>query len=631
MSTRVRKYLHILVRCYFHELWTAEKGGPIFRPVAKPRGRSVTAPNVPRQSSVAADPRCSVTPGGTIDILTPASMAMPPPAAIPSTVRSVSHGPHVIRTSRPPSVPSIQASNSADCQAAHVSNLSSSHPATTEDTVISAPARNVPVPVSPGQSRSFPIAITGPSTASASTILQSTTAVPPLVLPEYSQPPSGLTFNQILMGPPPIQFHGFSFDHQSNSFVADNLTAPPAASELPQGSGSPGLPRLAVNTDSVVKVPQTQRKSGRKKKAEAAEGDPPPTADSGTIKKIRKSARSKKSQNIEGVSINGTEAQSSDPVQNGERTDSMGPVVGPPGTKRKRRSSTAPHRPRKSRGPSHPPFDPDADPGEELDPTVITMAALCSDTGQGRISSKAVQIQSNHAAWKASNREKRARMKMMMESKKFGKVGVEEVVTGEQVVHAPPEENGVSRGPPNQSASGSVRAPSAGPVPEDETGQGFDYSQSMSTSRFNVQVRIGPNGETIIDEESLFVDRVDENETVNYTHVEESDTTKFVNSSTYGRKFRGSRWSGEETELFFDVSMLPVMCCVCSDTLHRHSPSSARTMNLFLMFYQAAIGKLARINLKPRTEGIQLASLIASTTAFHMVGESVVTHSFWCY
>jgi transcription factor TFIIIB component B'' len=316
---------------------------------------------------------------------------------------------------------------------------------------------------------------------------------------------------------------------------------------------------MAINTDSVVKVPQPRRKSGRKKK-EVAEGDPSPGDGTVEKKKTRKSTRSKKSQSTEDVSVSGAEMQPDGPVENGVHVDSTEPAVEPSGTKRKRRSSSDPRRSRKSRGPSHPPFNPDADPGEELDPTVVTMAALCSDTGQGRISSKAVQIQNNHAAWKASNREKRARMKMLMESKKYGKKeGAEEVVTGGRTVDAPPAENPVSgnaaAGPSHHPANGSVRAPSAGPPPEDETGQGFDYSQSMSTSRFNVQVRIGPNGETIIDEESLFVDRVDENETVNYTHVEESDTTKFVNSSTYGKKFRGSRWSAEETELFFDVSL----------------------------------------------------------------------------
>ncbi|KAI0296225.1 hypothetical protein BC826DRAFT_1005983 [Russula brevipes] len=73
----------------------------------------------------------------------------------------------------------------------------------------------------------------------------------------------------------------------------------------------------------------------------------------------------------------------------------------------------------------------------------------------------------------------------------------------------------------------------------------------MATSRFNVQIRIGPNGETIVDEESLFVDRAEEHETDNYVHVEESDATKFVNSGSYSKKFRGTRWTAEETELFY--------------------------------------------------------------------------------
>ena len=78
----------------------------------------------------------------------------------------------------------------------------------------------------------------------------------------------------------------------------------------------------------------------------------------------------------------------------------------------------------------------------------------------------------------------------------------------------------------------------------------------MATNRFNVQVRIGPNGETIVDEESLFVDRAEGEDIAaeQYTHVEESDQTKFINSASYSRKSRGSRWSAEETELFYDVS-----------------------------------------------------------------------------
>jgi transcription factor TFIIIB component B'' len=89
-----------------------------------------------------------------------------------------------------------------------------------------------------------------------------------------------------------------------------------------------------------------------------------------------------------------------------------------------------------------------------------------------------------------------------------------------------------------------------------ENGFGFDYNNTMAISRFNVQVRIGPNGETIVDEESLFVDRAEEHETDNYVHVEESDATKFINSGSYSKKFRGTRWTAEETELFYAVSVL---------------------------------------------------------------------------
>ena len=192
------------------------------------------------------------------------------------------------------------------------------------------------------------------------------------------------------------------------------------------------------------------------------------------------------------------------------------------------------------RAPSMPSFDPNDHPGEDIDPTAMTMASLCVDTGQGRVSSKAAEIMNNHAAWKLNNREKRARMKSIMETKKYGRL--EDDV----------EEN---PGTPNQ---GESSQPSAAPsattlVTANDTGHGFDYTENLSTSRFNVQVRIGPNGETIIDENSLVVDRTENNGTENFTHITESDYTKFVNSATHGKRFRGSRWSAEETDLFFDV------------------------------------------------------------------------------
>ncbi|KAI0034172.1 hypothetical protein K488DRAFT_46143 [Vararia minispora EC-137] len=203
--------------------------------------------------------------------------------------------------------------------------------------------------------------------------------------------------------------------------------------------------------------------------------------------------------------------------------------------KRRRRTTSS----RKDRSSSIP-FDSNANPGEELDPTVVTMADICEDTGQGRVSSKATQIFENHAAWKRSNRERRARMRATMEARKYGR--------GEDA-DAP-----ALCAPPGQSLPSFADVhDERADADDDPEGDGFDYSKVVGGSRLAARVRIGANGETVIDEASLFVDRTEEHETENYTHVEESDATKFTNSSTYSKRYHGSRWSAEETELFFDA------------------------------------------------------------------------------
>lgn len=135
-------------------------------------------------------------------------------------------------------------------------------------------------------------------------------------------------------------------------------------------------------------------------------------------------------------------------------------------------------------------------------------------------------------------------MVVEMEAKKYGKSLDSEATPNPTPTPVNP--------PPPQETDGA--APPSEPTIGDSD---FDYSQTMSASKFNVQVRIGPNGETVIDEESLYVDNSAEQYTHDYMHVEESDTTKFVNSATHSKKLRGSRWSAMETELFFDVGLSP--------------------------------------------------------------------------
>lgn len=236
---------------------------------------------------------------------------------------------------------------------------------------------------------------------------------------------------------------------------------------------------------------------------------------------------------------------------------------------KKKRSASKAGIKRKPRTETAPLFDPDADAGEELDPTQVSMGQLCEDTGVGRVSSRAAQVVENYSTWKQSSRERRAQIAAQAEARKYGRNEDQEGIPTSKAETQQNADQLESAGPSHSAGwttieGGSPAAEDEGVVVdvevdkdggEDGDKDGFDYSQAMQTSRYNVQVRIGPNGETIIDEQSLFVDRNDngEDETAGYTHVEESDMSKFVNSMSYTKKLRGSRWSAEETELFYNA------------------------------------------------------------------------------
>src|SRR5882762_161039 len=142
---------------------------------------------------------------------------------------------------------------------------------------------------------------------------------------------------------------------------------------------------------------------------------------------------------------------------------------------------------RNSHSISTPAFDPNTDPGEELDPTVVTMATLCDDIGQGRVSSKAAQILDNHAAWKRSNKERRERMKVLMEAKKYGREEETSAGTSSNSQTDPSQSTNVgssSSVPETTAALASTNTQAMTVGPSDGLGRGFDYSQSMTTSRF---------------------------------------------------------------------------------------------------------------------------------------------------
>ncbi|KAJ7446443.1 hypothetical protein B0H11DRAFT_2084755 [Mycena galericulata] len=299
----------------------------------------------------------------------------------------------------------------------------------------------------------------------------------------------------------------------------------------PSNTSTVGSSTLVSTAESPVKKRTTRKRKKAETDGDATEGETP-----------EKPKKAKRKRGKKGT---------------GETADNVEPK---PKKKRKAKvddnadgESTPPQKRRKKS--TVPVFDPEADPGEEIDPTVVTMAELCVDNGQGRISSKALEIQKNHLAWKQQSRDKRAKMKALAEQKKYGKPDEVEEVDGEgnAANTAGTAEASTAPDPSAEVIVGSSEPSAAEPVIADATGSGFDYSQQLTASRFTVQVRLGPNGETIIDEESLTVDRTEEVDTSNYVHVVESDHTKFVNSASYTKKIRGSRWSAEETDLFFEA------------------------------------------------------------------------------
>ncbi|KAI0082111.1 hypothetical protein K474DRAFT_1655447 [Panus rudis PR-1116 ss-1] len=489
-------------------------GPPTIVPARAP---SIAAQN-PAPPSVPAEGNSQMRPAHSIAV--PARGSTRPPAvaiAPPSSVRPIepprASVPVVAPTNRSAGPPSIGVANN-------------SQPSLPVSTPIS-----VPLPVSQ------PIPV--PSS-------QSTESHEPLI-PSHMEPPPAPppTFDNAQIDPALLEAVVAALQHSEQARMQEAAapqSAPPSTEPTGESSATPITapknPRRKSKNASATNEDGTTTSGQPRKRARRAASQTDENGEAPTTARRRRRSTTHDDASAEEQDTSGSDDELSSPA------------------KKKRRGGR-----RKSRVPSPPPFDPSADPGEEIDPTVVTMGALCDDPGTGRVSSKAAQIVSNHAAWRAANREKRARMKAIMEAKKYGRDLEAEEENAETRKQEP-----ASVDP--STAEEIVENPEAGPsspVPggddgdgkDDDKGDDFDYSQALSANRYNAQVRIGPNGEMIVDEESLFVDQSAEDDTANYTHIEESDTTKFVNSATYSKKVKGSRWSAEETELFYDVCSCP--------------------------------------------------------------------------
>lgn len=207
-------------------------------------------------------------------------------------------------------------------------------------------------------------------------------------------------------------------------------------------------------------------------------------------------------------------------------------------------------RKRRRRGTTEETAGPEGTP-EPIDPTQVKMSAICDDPGSGRVSSRWESSQKQYADARKRAREERARAitEADEEERESGRIGAKKR----------------AQKPVLPSGGESAHAEGGESVIEN-TGQNaddFTYTESLKASNYAPQVRIGANGEVVLDMDSLQVDRAADPEfrEETYSHVEESDQSKFTNNSSWSKR-RIVRWGKEDTALFYDVR-----CCHASEVV----------------------------------------------------------------
>lgn len=222
------------------------------------------------------------------------------------------------------------------------------------------------------------------------------------------------------------------------------------------------------------------------------------------------------------------------------------------------------------------PLDDDGEP-MELNPDSVTMAELCMDMGVGRPSTRTEESVIKAVEWKQKQRlvrqQARERQKERVRLSRKTDESVEQPLSNDAdgAVNAGGGEREGSQAAPEDEVSVSAATErlqaaesSNDVVAQAQTEQAADADViigSLRTNRYAAQVRLDENGDIIMDDLSLTVDRHEaaraEAGGVEYELVEEAEKDRFVNSLTWSKKLTGQRWSREETDLFYHVRRLP--------------------------------------------------------------------------
>ncbi|KAG8989776.1 Transcription factor TFIIIB component B [Tulasnella sp. 427] len=206
-----------------------------------------------------------------------------------------------------------------------------------------------------------------------------------------------------------------------------------------------------------------------------------------------------------------------------------------------------------------------------VDPDAITMAELCVDLGVGRPSSRTEESIEKSLEWK----ERQKVLRQQARQRQKAKYSIVAALADGGAADGTTEAGATTGGQPIEGGEGdhdlgaaarrlqdvetNAEASGLAPPPsEDARNERDDNHHDLSglqTNRHAVQVRLDENGEIVMDELSLTVDRYEEARAEamreDYELVEEAERDRFVNSLTWSKKLSGSRWTKEETELFY--------------------------------------------------------------------------------
>lgn len=216
--------------------------------------------------------------------------------------------------------------------------------------------------------------------------------------------------------------------------------------------------------------------------------------------------------------------------------------------------------------------------GPAIDPSSMTMAEIAAHPGYGRVSARGLELQARRIELAREKREKLLRRK--------GREGTEdgdgqaresspdEETEGPQTTESAYNQLMKKQAQAEKDARAAAKAKRINgghesdpgnngkdidPDDEDDDDDGdINEGDTFRERNAAAQIRI-VDGNIIIDESSLQIESgqaLNDFDMGTMEIVEEHDKDRFINAFSYQRKPRGTRWTREETDLLFEVSIL---------------------------------------------------------------------------